>query len=574
MRLSRIYLPTLHRAPAEAVEASHRLLLRAGLLRPLGSGSFAYLPLGQQVRRRLQELARQSLTPLGGQEMALPPLVPEALGQGSAVSLRDTSGRALLLPSSLEALVTHLLGPDVRSHRSLPLTLYAFRHHFGDESSAGLGPLSARQSLVLEVWTVQPDSAALTAGLTGLQRACRALIERCGLGEGLRDIAYPGEDQAHHWVVPAVPGEHAFVRCPQCGYMAALDRACRAKEPDSAEEPLPLEPVHTPDCHTIAQVAAFLGIPERRTAKAVFLVAGDSLVFAVTRGDMAVDETKLAGLVGVERFRPALEHEIAALGASPGYASPIGIRRSAPEAGIAQVLVVVDDLVARSPNLVAGANRDDTHLRNVNYGRDYTADLVGDIVAVDVGDPCPVCRAPLEGFATTVLARLWAAGTRYSDGLGATFQDAAGQEHPPHLGCAQVEVDRLLAACVEMHHDEAGIRWPAVVAPYAVHLVTIGSAPEVLAAAAGLEEGLAAAGFPVLWDDRDQSAGSKFVEADLLGMPLRVTVSNRTVAQGAAELKRREEPREAVRMLPLAEVPGWVHRVLRETENGKPTTDN
>lgn len=574
MRLSQSYLPTLHRAPAEAVEASHQLLLRAGLLRPLGSGSFAYLPLGQRVRRHVQEIARAVLTPLGGHEVALPPPVPAVAGPEAGLIQRDHAGQPVLPPASLEALVTALLRPDLRSHRSLPLTLYTFRQRFAVEHSAGLGPLSARQSLVLEAWTAQPDGAALAEGLAALRGACRAILERCSLGAGLVEIVYPGEERAHEWIVPAVPGTASFVRCPQCGYLAGLHRAGRAKEAGPAEALQPLEPVSTPGCQTIAQVAAFLGVPESRTAKAVFLVAGDRLIFAVVRGDMDVDEAKLARLVGVEQLRPAQEHEIAALGAAPGFASPIGIRRSAPEVGVVQALVVVDDLVAHSPNLVSGANQQDTHLRNVNYVRDYTADLVGDIVSVDPGDPCPTCQAALASFTTTVLARLWAAGTRHSEALGATFQDEAGQERPLHLACAQVELDRLLAACVEMHHDEVGIRWPAALAPYAVHLLTIGSAPEVLDAAAGLAGVLEAAGFPVLFDDRDQSAGSKFAEADLLGMPLRVTVSNRTVAQAAAEVKRRDQPRGLVRVVALGDVLTWVKDALQESENQTPRTEN
>jgi prolyl-tRNA synthetase len=228
------------------------------------------------------------------------------------------------------------------------------------------------------------------------------------------------------------------------------------------------------------------------------------------------------------------------------------------------VLVVVDDLIARSPNLVAGANKEDTHLRNVTYGRDYTADLVADIAAVRPGDPCPVCQSALEQFSTTVLARLSTPGARYSEALGATFQDVAGSERPLHLGCAEVDVDRLVAACVEVHHDEAGIRWPVRVAPYAVHLLTIGNAHEVLEAAAALEGMLQVAGIAVLFDDRDLSAGSKFVEADLLGMPLRVAVSKRTLAQSAAEVKRRDQPREAVRVVALAEVAAWVRGSLEE----------
>jgi prolyl-tRNA synthetase len=537
------------------------------MLRALGAGCFAYPPLGQQVRERVQDAARQVLARFGGQEISLPAAVPEAAWEEAGLlpaglPVRDGAGRTLRLPPTVEPLLTTLLRPDLRSHRSLPLLLYGFRPSLRGELLTGPGPLSARQSLLLEAFTLQSDASALARGAAELLVACHMLLHSCGLGEGVVPIAYPDGAHSGELVLPAVPGEELFVRCPQCGYVAGLHRAWRFKQAGPPEEPLPPEEVLTPGCHTIAELAAFLGVPESRTAKAVFLVAGDRLVFAVVRGDMDVDEEKLARLVGVERFRPATEDEISAIGASPGFASPIGIRRSASPAGLLQVLVVADDLVVDSPNLVVGANKADTHLRNVTCGRDYTADVVGDIVAVRAGDSCPQCRGALELFATTVLARLWDPGPAYSRTLGATFQDSSGQEHPLHLACAALDVDRLVAACVEVHHDDAGIRWPVPIAPYAVHLLTIGNAPEVLEAASGVEAALQQAGYAVLFDDRDLSTGVKFVEADLLGMPLRVAVSKRTVAQGAAEVKRRDEPREAVQVIPLERVPSWVQDAL------------
>lgn len=554
MRLSRFFLPTLHQAPAEAADASHRLLLRAGMLRALGDGGLAYLPLGQQVRRRIAAHGRQVLDAMGGQEIALPPLAVAAEWAGAG---RPPESLAPLSPSPA-ALITTLVRHDLRSHRSLPLLLYGFRPRFREEAPAGPGPLAARQGLALESFFLHADAAGLEQGQRDLEAACGEILRRCGLSAGLARADYPGEEPAADLFIPAVPGQEPFVRCPRCGYVAELHRARRAKEPGPPEEMRAREEVLTPGCQTIAELAAFLGVPEDRTSKAVFLAGGGCLVFAVVRGDMDVDEVKLARLLGRSGFRPARENEIVALGAAPGFASPIGIRRDGP----LPVVIVVDDLVPLSPNLVAGANRADVHLRNVNYGRDYQGDLVADIVAVRAGDPCPNCRAPLEPFSTTVLARLWAPGTRLSRRQGAMFQDAAGEERLPQLACAEIDVDRLLAACVEVHHDEAGIRWPAGLAPYAVHLLTIGGAPEVVEAADALYAGLQAAGFDVLYDDRDMSAGSKFVEADLLGMPLRVAVSKRTVADGAAEVKRRDQPRESVQVVALERVPSWVRGAM------------
>jgi prolyl-tRNA synthetase len=327
---------------------------------------------------------------------------------------------------------------------------------------------------------------------------------------------------------------------------------------------LPREQVYTPGCHTIAEVAAFLGVPESRTAKAVFLVSDDRFFFVIVRGDMDVDEDKLAQLVGVRDLRPALEYEITALGASPGYAAPIDIRREAPDAGLRQVLIVVDDLVPQCPNLVTGANKEDYHMRNVNYGRDYTADLVGDLVSVEAGDPCPHCSEPFDLFQTTVLGRTWVPGAQYSEALEASFQDDEGEGHPLILSCAEVEVDRLVAACVEVGHDEGGILWPAKLAPYIVYLLSLGNDPEVAGAADALYQVLRSQGITVLYDDRDERAGVKFTDADLLGMPLRVAISRRTLKQQSAEVKRRDQPRESVRVIPLEDVTAWVREQSKE----------
>lgn len=570
MRLSQLFPRTLHQAPAEAVQASHRLLLRAGYLRSLGEGTFALLPLGQRVRRRIADLAAEALGALGGQEASWPPLVPADAWVEAGLSpqrnplgryLRDGADRLTLLPHTLEPLLTAVLQADLRSHRLLPLLLYNLRSRFQEERAVGGGPLSPRQSLVLEAFSVQPDGDALERARQELVEAWAGLLARFGLDPlVIETVVGPLAFAGQALVDLRVPGSDALAHCPACAYAADLSMARRAKLPPPPEEPLPLEEVYTPDCHTIADLAEFLDIPKRRTAKAVFLISEDRFFFVIVRGDMDVSEEKLARLVGARELRPALEHEVAALGASPGYASPIGIRRQAPDVGLREVLIVVDELIPQSPNLVAGANKEDTHLRNVNYGRDYSADLVGDLVTVRSGDPCPDCQAALEVRQSTVLARVWTPGAHFSQALGATFQDGEGREWPLQLACADLSLDALMAACVEVHHDDHGVRWPATVAPYTLYLLTLGSAPEVVEAATALYGRLQAAGIAVLFDDRDERAGVKFTDADLIGLPLRVAVSRRTLVQEGAEVKRRDQPREAVRVICLDEVAGWAQR--------------
>ncbi len=565
MRMSRLFPRTLYQAPAEATTPGHRLLLRAGLLRPAGAGLWAWLPLGRRVRRQVQRRVRRTLADLGAQEIALPSPAPAQPWEQAArkplageVAFWDGEGRPLRLPLTMEPALLALLQPDLRSHRLLPLRLYQFRTRF-DDTGTGATPLSARQTGVLELFDLQPDRDAAGRAEEALLERWRDLLTRCGLSVQAAETTV-GPFAGRALFDPRVPGERPIAHCPACACAADLEVARRAKESPPPEEAQPLEEIATPDCTSIADVAAFLGLPQSRTAKAVFFVAGDRFFFVVVRGDMEVSEAKLTRLVGAERLRPAQEAAIQALGASPGYASPIGIRKEAPEIGVRQVLVVVDDLIPRSPNLVAGANREGFHLRNVTYGRDYTADLVADLAAVQDGDPCPRCGEALAIVRTTVLGRLWPAGTHEAEALGVAFQDAAGEARVPILLCADLELDRIVAACVEVHHDGQGLRWPVALAPFDLYLIALGGEPEVLEVAETLYRELQEAGLAVLLDDRDERAGVKFTDADLLGIPLRVAVSRRTLEQQGAEVKRRDQPRQAVRTIPLSEVVSWALR--------------
>lgn len=572
MRMSRFFPYTLHQAPAEAEQASHRLLLRAGLVRSLGAAGWAFLPLGERVRARVRALGRETLTALGGQEIALPVLAAAELWAQAGLSrqqpslglsLHDEADRDLLWPRTIEPLLTALFRHDLRSHRMLPLLCFGFRPRLNE--SMGGGPLGAGQALVMEAFSLQAQGEALEPAMAGLGQACERVLSACGLVPlAAETVIGPEFLPGLAFVDPGVPGEESFARCPACGYAAALTVARRAREAPPEEAPLALEEVHTPDCPTIASLAEFLGVPKSRTAKAILLTGEDTFYFAIVRGDMDLDEAKLARLVRARELRPATAYEIEALGASPGFASPIGIRRAAPEVGLRRVQVVVDELIPQCPNLVAGANQEDTHLCNVNYGRDYRADLVADLVAVREGDPCPHCQSPLELFQSTVLGRVWSSGSRYSEALRASFQDASGQERPWQLSCAEVEVDRLVAACVEGHHDDSGIRWPVSMAPYTLYLLSLGGVPGVYEAAEALYADLLAAGIAVLFDDRDERAGVKFTDADLLGIPLRVAVSKRTLQQQSAEVKRRDQSRDAVQVIPLVQVRDWAEESLAE----------
>ena len=418
------------------------------------------------------------------------------------------------------------------------------------------------------------DSYSLDADEAGLDRQFEAhrvayhrIFQRCGLEtiQVSADVGMMGGSASVEFMALAPAGEDTLLICSSCDYAANREVAVfRKPEPPADETPLPVEKVATPHCKTIAELAAFLGIPESRTAKAVFYIAepqvktpragyspsspelpSATFIFAITRGDMEVNETKLRQAAKVTDLRPATEEEIHAVGAEPGYGSPVGVRGA---------LVVVDDLVAASPNLVSGANEDGYHLLNVNCGRDYTPDIVADITAARGGEPCPTCGSPLRAERGIEVGNIFKLGTRYSEAIGALYDDPQGVKRPIVMGSYGIGVGRLLATVAETHHDEQGLRWPVSIAPFHVHLVLLAKkAPHAEAVADRLYAELWAAGIEVLYDDREEpSPGVKFNDADLLGLPLRVTVSARSLEQGGVELKRRAEAER--RVVPLAEL--------------------
>jgi prolyl-tRNA synthetase len=411
------------------------------------------------------------------------------------------------------------------------------------------------------------DSYSLDADWAGLDKqydlhyqAYFNIFRRCGLPviAVKSDVGMMGGSLAHEFMYLNPIGEDTLLLCDACGYSANRQIASTRK-PQPAQEPLlALEKVSTPACKTIDELARYLGVPKSRTAKAVFLVASvplednqvpdqqktseERFIFTILRGDMEVNETKLANLLKARALRPATEEEIRMIGAVPGYASPVGL----------QATIVVDDLIPESPNLIAGANQEGYHLRNVNYGRDYQAQYVADIVAAQAGDGCPQCGASLRAERGVEVGNIFKLGTRYSEALGCTFTDQDGAEKPVIMGSYGIGSGRLLACIAEQHHDEAGLVWPASVAPFQVHLVglvgkDINSPTRELAEA--LYRALQEAGIEVLYDDRPESPGVKFNDADLIGLPIRLTVSERALKQGGVEYKQRDQAEKLI--LPL-----------------------
>ena len=547
MRLSNLFFTTLRDDPADAEMPSHRLLLRAGYVRQLGAGIYSLLPLGFRVTKRVEQVIREELNAIGGQEMEMPVVHPADLwretGRYDAIGpemarFKDRGERDMVLAMTHEEVVADLLRDIVRSYRQLPMIVYHFQTKFRDEPRSRGGLIRVREFVMKDSYSCDRDDEGLDKAYWAHHAAYTRIFERLGLKAipVRSDVGMMGGSLAHEFMFLNPAGEDVLVLCETCGYAANRQVAPSTTPAPAAEERLPVEEVHTPDATTIDALAAFLGIPAAKTAKAVFMVTGDGrFVVAIVRGDFDLNETKLVNAIRTTGgMRPAQVEEILARGMQAGYGSPIGAR---------DALVVVDSLVAKSGNLVAGANRPGYHLRNTNVGRDYTPDVVADIASVREGDACPSCGGPVILRNGIEIGNIFKLGTKYTRALGAEYLGEDGERHPIVMGSYGIGLGRNVACVVEAHHDEKGIAWPAEVAPYPAHLVALGANrdPKVTEVAERLYAAAAACGdaSQVLYDDRDESPGVKLTDAELLGMPWILTVSPRSLAAGGVEVTER-----------------------------------
>ncbi|NIR45356.1 MAG: proline--tRNA ligase [Gemmatimonadetes bacterium] len=560
MRLSKFLGPTLRSAPAGAETKSHGLLLRAGYIRPLAPGIFSYLPLGRRALRKIEAVVRAELEALGAQEVTMPGVQPatlvrrSGLWEGAGPELArfdDRCGRPLALAMSHEENAAFLAADSVTSYRQLPVTLFQIGRCFRDEARPRGGIARLREFTLLDSYSFSAGEEGLAAAYRDHLEAFDRIFSRLGLARAVLVESGGGAGTEHDFFYPSEAGDDAIVQCDACGYAADREWARFARPEPPVEEPQPLERVSTPGASSIEGLAKFLDIPESRTAKVVLLNAiqptapddpdrREVLVMALVRGDMEVSEAKLRQAVGALALEPARGGAIEAAGATAGYASPVGLPSS-------ELRVVIDELVATTPNLVAGANEEGVHLRNVNFGRDYRADVVADIALAREDAACPDCTRPLRPHVGFELGSLHRFPADYAERLGATYQDNSGSVAPMRMGSYGIGLDRLLACIAEEHHDERGLVMPATVAPFAVHLVSIaGGDPWIEKRATELYEELVRAGFDTLYDDRDLRAGVKFNDADLMGAPVRVSIGARSLERDGVEVKRRAEEKGAI----------------------------
>ena len=560
MRVTQVFGETLRDTPAEIDIASHALLLRAGYVRQVAAGIWAYLPLGLRALRKIERIVREEIEAIGGQELSMPAVQPAELWQRTGrwakvdetlVRFRDRRGRDMVLAMTHEEAAAALAASEIRSYRQLPQLVYQIQTKFRDEQRPRAGLIRAREFQMKDSYSFDRDEAGLQRQYQAHYDAYFRIFERAGvpaIAVG-SDVGIMGGALAHEFMYLTPIGEDTLVICPGCGYAANQEVARMRKQPYDGGPARPMREVHTPGAATIAELAALLQVDVRRTAKAVFYTAEygidepSRLLVAVVRGDMEANPVALLGLSRAVALRPATADEIAAAGAVAGYGSAIGLT-----AGSA--LVIADDAVAGASNLVAGANRADYHLLDTNIGRDWQADIVADIALATAGAPCIECGTQLTLQRGVEIGNIFQLGTSYAEALGASFLDEDGASRPLVMGSYGIGIGRLLACVAEHHRDERGLALPAAVAPFDVTLVAIGRNEEVRRVADELYVTLGRAGIEVLYDDRDVSAGIKFADADLRGMPLRLTISDRSLASGGAELKRRSN--SETRIVPLA----------------------
>ena len=564
MRISKLFGKTQREVPAEADTVSHQLLLRAGMISQVATGVYSYLPLAWRVLRKIENIIRDEMDKAGGQELSMPVLQPLELWQETGrdlafgkglFTLSDRRDRKLALGPTHEEVITQLVSHNVHSYRDLPQLLYQIQTKFRDEPRPRGGLIRVREFTMKDLYSFDTDEAGLDQSYDKMLQAYQNIYARCGLPTLLveADSGAIGGKDSHEFMVIAESGEDEIIYCSNCQYAANVDKAQSVKSKLESEEPLPLEEVATPGAASIEEVAGFLKIPQSHTLKAVFYIADGKLIFVVIRGDIEVNEVKLKNVLNCVELRLATETEIIDAGIVAGAASPIGI---------SGIKVVADDSVTSGTNFVAGANKPDTHLRNVNYPRDFSTDIISDIAKARAGDGCPKCDGKLLATHGIEVGHIFKLGTFISEKLGAQFIGAKGESRPIVMGCYGIGLGRLLAAAVEQSHDDKGIIWPLPIAPYHIYLCPLyredSKASEV---AENLYGELEAGGLEVLFDDRQESPGVKFNDADLLGIPVRVTVSPRTLETNSVEIKRRSEKES--QLVPLEKIAARFKKLVK-----------
>ncbi|MCX7747847.1 MAG: proline--tRNA ligase [Clostridia bacterium] len=543
MRVSQMFIPTLREVPAEAEIASHKLMLRAGLMRKLASGVYSFLPLGYKTFRKVEQIIREEMDRAGAQELIMSALLPAEFYQESGrwdvfgpemFRLKDRSGRDFCLGPTHEEIFTETVKHETRSYRSLPLTLYQIQTKYRDERRPRFGVMRSREFVMKDAYSFDRDEAGLDVSYKKMYEAYCKAFDRCGLDYIVvdADTGAMGGSGSQEFMVKSEIGEAEIAFCEACGYAANVEKAeCVPDACCDCTEELSLEKVETPNVKTIEDLMKFFNFSQKKFAKTLIYKADDKVVAAMIRGDRELNETKLQNhlkCIELEMADPETVSKIT--GADVGFAGPVGLKAE----------IIVDPEVAAMKNFVIGANETGYHLKNVNIDRDFKASVVKDIRNIVEGDQCPKCQAPIKVAHGIEVGHIFKLGTKYSKALNCIYLDETGKEVPMVMGCYGIGVNRTMAAVIEQNNDENGIIWPISVAPYHVIVIPVNTTDKTqMEAAEKIYNGLKAAGVEVMLDDRDERPGVKFKDADLIGIPVRITVGKK-IGDGIVEYKLRK----------------------------------
>lgn len=579
MRLSKTFFKTRREVPAEAVLPSHILLLRTGMIRKLASGIYGYMPLGLRSLRKIEAIIREEMDKAGSQEILMSAIQPAELWQESGRwdkygpelwRIKDRNGRDFCLGPTHEEIFTDIVRDNLSSYKDLPVNLYQIQTKYRDEARPRFGLMRSREFLMKDAYSFDKDEEGMDQSYRIMYEAYERIFTRCGLT--FRPVAADsgaiGGDASHEFTALSEVGESEIAFCENCTMAANIERAeCRDAEGDEPDTPLlPMEEVRTPGTKTIEDVTSFLHLPVEKSIKALLLQKydeegrEDGFVAAFIRGDRELNMIKLVNALGLAEHSIAFADEekmAAETGAVGGFTGPVGLH---------DCTIVVDSELPAMKNMCAGACKVDTHLLHVNYGRDYKADIVTDIKVLQEGDPCPCCGRPVRHARGIEVGQVFKLGTRYSAAMGAVYRDEKQEDHPMQMGCYGIGVSRTLAAVIEQHHDEKGIIWPIAVAPYQVLILLLKPKDEQARALADqLYTALQNRGLEPMLDDRDERPGVKFTDADLIGIPIRITVG-RLAGEGKVEYKLRQEKDQ--RVLSAAEAVQEAYKLVKK-ESGK-----
>lgn len=568
MRWTETLIPTLREAPREAEATSHLLLLRGGFIRQLSSGVYSYLPLGQRVLQKISQILREEMFQAGADEVLLPALHPVELWQrsgryqtlgGDKISFQSRSGQEYVLGPTHEEVITELVGGSIRSYQDLPLILFQIQTKFRDELRPRFGVIRTKEFIMKDAYSFDRDERGLDQSYEKMKKAYEKIFNRMELKFEIvsADPGFMGGSLSQEFMVESRFGEDRVIQCESCKDMQSLDIAGR-EQPEKKHPPVfstKPEVFDTPNLKTIEEITTHFRIPREKMVKTLLYIGDGRPIAALVTGDSELNEAKLRRLAGVKLLRMATAEEIQkATGAPLGFSGPVGLKG---------IPLFVDWDVEGLSDFVTGANQKDRHLKNVNAGRDFRPTAAGDLRFVREGDRCPKCRSDLKVITTMEIGHIFKLGTRYSESLGVYFVDDSGRRKLVVMGCYGIGVSRILAAVVEEHHDEKGILWPRAVSPYEIHLLTVNESDALTRKVAEeLYESLRREGREVLYDNRNERAGVKFHDADLIGIPVQVILGERNLRQGLVDVRTRKDGQS--HLTGVEEVAGRIKECLKE----------